>query len=285
MLTEALHGIVVSVGYGGDYLDVSLSHNRPMLDHCVVVTSPEDKDSQRIAGKHNCQLVITEDGNKDPGFTDNLPEEFGVRDAPKLTRYFNKGAMIERGLQQLPQNGYRIHWDADIVFPGNMRERLGTALYDRTAIYGCDRMNVIGWDAWQKLLASGWATKGFEHHHFLTYSINKMEIGSRLIYGDQGWLPLGFWTCWHGSSEYSGIYRTKTYPKGSNNAAHSDCQWALLRDRTKRIFVPEIIVAHLMTDDMSYGKNWNGRVTKKFGPPIPQKPDNSGKNKSASTSC
>jgi hypothetical protein len=263
MLLEPIYGIVVSDGYG-DFLDTSLSYNRPLFSRCVVVTSPKDKESQRVAGKHNCELVITEDGGKTGSTHDAMPE-FGV-DSP-ITRAFNKGAMIERGLQQLPQRGWRLHFDSDVVFPGNIRQRLGDADLDPSCIYGCDRMNVLGWDGWQKLLASGWASKGFEHHHFLTHSINRHEIGSRLIYGDQGWVPIGFFQLWHSSAEYSGIYRTRPYPTGSNNAAHDDVQFALRFDRKKRIFLPEFMVAHLCTEDTSYGKNWNGRITKKFGPP------------------
>lgn len=92
-----------------------------------------------------------------------------------------------------------------------------------------------------------------------------MEIGSRLIYGDQGWVPIGFFQLWHSTTEYSGIYRTKPYPTGSSNAAHDDVQFALRFDRKKRVLLPEFVVAHLMTEDMSYGKNWGGRRTKKFG--------------------
>lgn len=265
MLLEPIHGVVVCAGFS-DYLDVSLAHNRPLFTKCVVVTSPDDKETQRVAGKHNCTLVITEDGND----SDCVPDtpEFGV--TVPTTRPFNKGAMIERGLQQLPQNGFRVHFDADIVFPGNMRQRLGDACIDPTCIYGCDRMNVIGWDAWQKLIASGWAAKGFEHHHFLTHSISKHEVGSRLIYGEQGWVPIGYFQLWHHTAEYSGIYRTRTYSNGSNSAAHDDVQFSLLFDRKKRVLIPEFYVAHLMTEDTHYGKNWNGRVTKKFGPPDPK---------------
>lgn len=264
MLLEPIHGVVVSDGYF-DYLDVVLTYNRPLLNHCVVVTTPKDTQSQRVAGKHNCELVITEDGQKthDSDVDADILVEFGIKDKQK--RRFNKGAMIERGLQQLPQNGWRVQFDSDIVFPGNIRYRLDAALYDKSAIYGADRMNVVGETAWGKLLAAGWASRGFEHHHFLTYSIHQAEIGSRLIYGDQGWVPVGYFQVWHSSTEYSGIYRTRSYPTGSNNAAHDDVQFALRFDRHKRILIPEFLVAHLMTEDMAYGKNWNGRVTRQFG--------------------
>lgn len=283
MLLEPIHGVVCSVGYH-DFLDVALTHNRPLFSTQIVVTTPEDKQTQRVAGKHNCRLVISEDCRKDPGFVNTAGEVFGVP-PEKRTVIFNKGAMIERGLQQLPQNGWRCQWDADIIFPGNARERLGTALYDKSCIYGVDRMNVVGWDAWQKLLASGWGYKGFEHHHFLTYSINKSEIGSRLIYGDQGWCPIGFVQIFHSESEYSGIYRTRPYPTGSSTAAHDDIAFSLTYDRSKRVLIPEILVAHLMTPDMSYGKNWNGRVSRQFGPDKPENPDNIIRSKTISGSC
>jgi hypothetical protein len=255
-MREPIHGVVVSDGFS-DYLDIALSHSRPLLGHCVVVTSGDDKESQRVAGKHDCTLVVTEDGRQAGGF--------------------NKGRMIERGLQQLPSSGWRVHFDADICLPGNAARRLETALCDRACIYGCDRMNVVGWEAYQRLLGSGFATRGFEHHHFLSYSIDRAEIGSRLIYGEQGWVPIGFFQLWHAGAEYSGIYRTRPYATGAASAAHDDVQFALRWDRRHRVLIPEFLAAHLVTEDSSYGANWQGRKTRRFGPPGPRKPDPQGR--------
>jgi hypothetical protein len=166
-------------------------------------------------------------------------------------------------------NGLIIHncqFDADIVFPGNMRQRLGPALHDKSCLYSTDRMNVVGWAAWQRLIQSGWTARGFEYQHYLTYSIDNAAIGSRLIYGDHGWVPIGFLQIWHSSTEFNGTSRIRSYPTGSNNAAHDDVQFGLRWDRAKRVLIPEILVAHLLTDDAKYGVNWNGRKTKKFGP-------------------
>lgn len=260
MFLEPIHGVVVSSGYA-DYLDISLTQNRPQLNQCVVVTTPDDKESQRVAGKHGCLLIVTEDGSRYQG---EQRELFGTQD---LKRQFNKGAMIERGLQQLPANGWRLHFDADIVLPSSMRQRLKHALHDRQGLYGVDRMNVVGWDAWQKLVASGWPAKGFEHHHFLSYAVHGSDVGSRLVYGvDQGYIPIGYFQLWHHGVEYSDIYRTRPYSTTSSNAAHDDVQFALRFDRHHRHLIPEFIVAHLVTDDLKYGKNWGGRVSKRFGP-------------------
>lgn len=246
MLRESLHGVVVSDGYA-DYLDVSLSHNRRLLDHCVVVTSPADAESQRVAGRHACEVVVTEDGRKGGQFA--------------------KGAMIERGLQQLPEGGWRLHFDADVLLPGNALARLGEALYDRQSIYGVDRFNVIGWDGYQKLLQTGWAVRGWQAQHYLLYSVGGAEIGSRLIYHDQGWLPIGFFQLWHSEAEFAGIYRTRPYPTGSSSAAHDDVQFALRWDRRRRILIPDFLVAHLVTEDMTQRCNWGGRQSARFGPP------------------
>lgn len=246
MLREPLHGVVVSDGYA-DYLDVALTHNRRCLDHCVVVTSPADRESQRVAGKHACTLVVTEDGRRGGAF--------------------RKGVMIERGLQQLPEEGWRVHFDADVLFPGNAMERLGMALHDRACIYGADRMNVVGWAGYQRLLASGWAVRGWEYHHFLSYAIDRAEIGARLVYHDQGWVPIGFLQIWHSEVEYAGIYRVRPYATGSNSAAHDDVQFALRWDRPRRVLIPEFLVAHLVTEDMTQRCNWSGRRSARFGPP------------------
>ena len=257
MFLERLYGVTVSVGFG-DYLNVALAHNRPMLDRCVVVTLPSDKETQKIAGKHNCDLVVTVDGEgckpPPPGAT---PTQLGV---------FNKGALIERGLQQLPGDGWRVFFDADIVFPGNLRQHLEGALYDREALYGVDRINVVGWEEWQNLLATGWATKGFEYHHFLNYPPIGLKIGARLVYGEHGWVPIGYFQLWHASVETVDIYRVRTYPLSSPSAAHDDVKFGLRWDRHKRVLIPEVFVAHLQTGESSRGKNWNGRVTPRFGP-------------------
>ena len=246
MLLEPMHGVVVSDGYG-DYLDLSLTHNRQHLSHCVVVTTPEDKESQRIAIKHDCTPLIVS----------------GARPGGK----FNKGMLVERGLQQLPHDGWRLHFDADVILPGNFRKRLAMALYDKAAIYGTDRMNVIWPDGYERLIASGWTHRGWEHQHYLSHSIDKAEIVSRLIYGDFGWVPVGFFQMWHAESEFSEGARIRTYPLGSNSAAHDDVQFALRWDRHKRIFIPEFLVAHLVTKDSTYGANWNGRRTQRVGSP------------------
>lgn len=247
MFNEKLSLVTVSDMYA-DYLDVMLGHNRALVDHCCVVTTEDDKQSQRIAGKYDCILVKTDDSRKADGT-------------------FNKGMMIERGLLQLPSEGWHVHVDSDVVMPSNTRQRLAAALYSKDAIYGADRMNVVEWAEWAKLLATGWAARGFEHHHFLTHPINKAEVGGRLIYGEQGWVPVGYFQLWHASAEYTGIYRTRGYSNTSNSAAHDDVQFALKWDRHNRILIPELLVAHLMTDDVKYGTNWYGRRSKPFGPP------------------
>jgi hypothetical protein len=250
LIKEPIHGVVVSVGYA-DYLEISLTHNRPMFGHCVVATSPDDKESQRVAGRHACDVVITEVAKR------------RTQDG----KGFNKGAMIERALNQLPGFGWRIHFDADIVFPGNMLSRLTHALHDKEAIYGVDRMNVVNWEGYERLVGSGFTSRGFEHHHFLNHSIDRSEVGSRLVHHDEGWAPIGYWQCWHHDSEYSGMYRVRGYAAGSNSAARDDVQFALRWDRHKRILIPEFYVAHLVTDDSRYGANWKGRKTRPFAPP------------------
>lgn len=253
MLNEPLYGVMVSVGYA-DYADISLTHNRSQLDRCVLVTSPDDKESQRVAGKHACDLVITDDARR--------PRSGQPKDEVK----FNKGALVERGLQQLPNDGYRVHFDSDIIFPNNMRRRLGIRVKDKTCIYGVDRLNVLGEAKYLELLNAGIFTRGFEHHHFLTYPVRGCEVGGRLIFDDQGWLPIGYFQLWHASVEMSGVYRTRTYPTGSNTAAHDDVQFALKWDVDKRVLIPDFYVFHLLTDDCKYGANWNGRKTIPFNP-------------------
>ncbi len=96
MLNEPLYGVVVSDGYA-DYLDVCLTHNRPQLDRCVVVTSPGDHRTREVAGKHACDVVCTRDGRRPRSGVHAGTPTFGGKDKGAFagTQTFNKGAMID----------------------------------------------------------------------------------------------------------------------------------------------------------------------------------------------
>ena len=120
-----LEAVVVSVGFD-DLLAKSLSHNTKHLDTTIVVTSHDDVATQNVARDHGAIVVVTD-----------LFEKNG--------RNFNKGAAINAGFGHFQYHGWRMCLDADIVLPDNFRRVLfNHTTLDRSCIYGCDRIDVIG---------------------------------------------------------------------------------------------------------------------------------------------
>ena len=75
-----VEAISVCVGYA-DFLVATLPENLPVLDHMVVITSPEDEETRQVCRKFNVDHVLSEDYK---------------RGGP-----FNKARMINRVLDQI----------------------------------------------------------------------------------------------------------------------------------------------------------------------------------------
>lgn len=88
----------------------------------------------------------------------------------------------------------------------------------------------------------------------------RFPIGTRVaIDSFGGYIPIGFFQLWH-----AGSTEIKKYPEVHGNAARTDMQFALQWPRTKRSFLPELVVYHLESEPAPMGANWNGRKTKTF---------------------
>lgn len=252
MLIEA---VTVSCDYG-DFLSAVAPLNAPLFDRWIVVTKPEDSETRGVCAKFGLTCVLSED-HKLPGGS--------IGD-------FNKGAMVDRGLQLCSRNAWRLHLDADIVLPAQFRHFLRIAQVEqgKDSIYGFDRVNVSGWDQWQKLLASGWLHHSADLHHLNCVELPKgLPVGARWCSWRTGWVPLGYAQMWHSSQDEQGWAMTKHYPKNSGDACHSDTQHGMQWDRKRRVFIPEVVCVHLDSEKVHTGANWNGRKTKRFGPKSP----------------
>lgn len=227
-----------------DYLELTLTQNRSMLDHVVVVTTQDDDATRRIASAHGCDVLLTEEG-REPG-------------------RFKKGVMVERGLQQLPGDGYHVQMDCDILLPGNFRHALSHARMKAGPIYGCDRFDVVGPDGLESLRRTGWLDRGWQWQQYLRGVPNGFRPSSRLIHHEQGWVPIGFFQAAAASTMIGGATRYRSYPLHSSDAGHDDLQFALRWDRAERVFLPELLLGHLTTSDSKFGSNWNGRTTSRF---------------------
>ncbi|HEV7405164.1 MAG TPA: hypothetical protein VGO11_19630 [Chthoniobacteraceae bacterium] len=226
-----LEGVTCCVGFD-DILDVTLSLNHAHFDSFIVVTSHEDKATQKCAQKHGAHCVQTD-----------LFKKNG--------RKFNKGAAINAGFDRFQFHGWRMHLDADIVVPDNFRRLLFNHSHlERSCIYGCDRVDVVGRDALAKLRKelhrepqAAWRCLVNPRHH--------APPGARYVDPLRGYVPIGFFQLWHAHAQ-------KPYPYSLGTAAHDDVMFAASWPESHRRLLPTGFVYHLAAQAPKWGENWDG---------------------------
>lgn len=220
-----------------DFLSHTLPSNKFLFDRMVVVTSFEDKETQKICEFYHVKCIKTDDINSRKG-------------------EFCKGKAINVGLKELDMDGWVLHSDADMWYPPQTRLLLQQAELDKTMIYGCDRFIVTGKQAWNDFLEqpkSQHEANAYIHPH-------AFPIGTRVMHDFAGgFVPLGFTQLWF--PLISGIM---TYPEDHSNAGRGDTIFSQNWPRSKRGFLPEIIGYHLESTDSKMAANWSGRITSPF---------------------
>lgn len=232
----SVEAVVVCDKYS-DFLVQTLPHNKFLFDRIVVVTSWEDKATQRVCEFHHVQCIRT----------DELQSRKGE---------FHKGKGINAGLEALPLKSWAVHLDADIYLPPQTRLLLQAADLDPQFIYGIDRFLVRGFEAW-----AGFQSVPRLQHEDETYiHLGAFPMGTRVMHRHAGgYVPIGFFQLWN--PQVSGIRR---YPEEHTNAGRGDTVFAQLWPRNRRAFIPEIVAYHLESSDAANAANWNGRTTAPF---------------------
>lgn len=244
MIIEA---VTVCVNYG-DFLKAIVPFNLPSFDRWIVVTEAKDEETRMICAKYGLTCLLSEEHHRDG-------------------ELFNKGQLVDRGLQLCSKNSWRLHLDSDIVLPTMFKHFLKLANPDTTCLHGVDRININSWDMWQAFLKTGWLHHSAGLHHLNCIELPKgVPVGARWCSHRTGYVPLGYFQLWHASQDELGWAMTKTYPTNSGDACHSDTQHGMQWDRRKRVFIPEIIAVHLDSEKIHTGANWHGRKTRRFGP-------------------
>lgn len=231
--------VIISIGYA-DFLQETLPRNVGLFDKILVVTSKDDTATRELCRRYSVQVLLSEDHMRDGEF--------------------NKGRLIERGLQHLSAKGWRVHLDADIVLPSNFRNILKSSHLQEEKIYGCDRVMLRSRKEWDDLKNSTWLSNAY--HCMVHFPAS--QIGSRWCHESEGYCPIGFFQMWHSSQDLWNGVRIKPYPINHNDACRTDVQFALLWDRKHRAIIPELIAVHLESEPAKLGANWNGRTTKRF---------------------
>jgi hypothetical protein len=238
-----LEAVIVCVEYG-DFLATTLPANKHQFDRLIVVTSPEDKETQRVCRYYGVPHLQT----------DVLRTRWGE---------MHKAKGINKGLEQLDLDDWVLHLDADIVLPPTCRQLIERADLDKTCLYGCDRYQVPSWEAWQLHQAMPPLQQDNYHVHLDTFPIAPRFSGSRM----GGYAPPGYFQLWNAKA--SGVTR---YPEDHDDASRTDVLFTAQWWRNKRHLLPEFVVYHLESEQCPPGTNWEGRVSRRWGP-IPDERD------------
>jgi hypothetical protein len=92
-----MNAILVCVDYG-DLLNITLPYNRHHFDKVMVVTTPTDNETRRVARRNDAKLYVTNSFYDDGAL-------------------FNKWKALEEGLDELGRKGLLAIMDADVMWP------------------------------------------------------------------------------------------------------------------------------------------------------------------------
>ena len=231
--------VTTCVGYG-DILAHTLPRNKDHFDSLLVITAPEDKQTQKVCDYYRVPYHAT--------------DCFNAR-----WSQFCKGTAINEGLAKLDHDAWICHLDADIALPPNFYEALQHANLATHSIYGVDRVECKSYLDWMRFLDDPEPVVA-GNGYFIHTTHSPFPFGTRVKFDTAGgYIPIGFFQLWHADS---GILK---YPEGHSDAGREDSHFATLWPRDKRQLLPEIIVYHLESEAAEMGVNWKGRKTKPFG--------------------
>lgn len=235
-----IEAVTVCVDYS-DFLSETLPFTLSIVDRLIVGTTKKDERTRDLCRKYGVQTILT--------------------DEHRRQGTFNKGRLVERCLQHLSANGWRLHIDADMAMPHRTRHLLESAHLDECGIYGCDRVMVRSRKSWERLKSSAYMQHSYSS---IVRPPSEFDIGSRWVSENTGYCPIGAWQLWHSSEDEWRGTRIKRYPERHGSACRSDIQHSLQWDRRHRHLLPEIICVHLESKALPLGANWRGRTSPEF---------------------
>lgn len=233
--------VQVCVGYA-DFLCWTLPTNRHLFDNMVVVTTPADRDTQRLCEFWHVRCVQSE-----------ACYEGG---AP-----FNKAKMINAGLDALAGDAWVAHVDADIFLPPKFRHVLERLPLDEQTLYGMDRLMCDDFASWLRF----YTLPEVSNENDIYVHLRPFAPGVRISRVDDaacgGYLPVGYFQLFH---------RGRTglrYPEEHRDAGRTDMLFAMQFPRRRRQLLAEMVCIHLesRSPDGRMGANWAGRRTPAFG--------------------
>lgn len=222
-----------------DFLSWSILNNRNLFNRWIIVTDTKDQKTKDLCTYWGIECIQTD------VFYENGS--------------FNKYAGINEALKKV-KSGWVLFLDADIILPPHTKRVLDNLKLDKSNIYGIDRFDLRGINQWVEFV-----NQPFNLIDNWLVTSGSYPLGGRVVhvYGNgnnpafTGWKPIGFFQLAHTDS-------FSKYPDNCTGADHCDIEFANNYLRENRILIPEILAAHLISDDANWGSNWNSRITTQF---------------------
>lgn len=225
MYTEC---VIACVDFG-DFLATTLPWNREAFDRMVIVTSPEDEETKKVARQYNCVVVES------------------IRYREKQT--FNKGKLLNDGIKVCVGKGWLCLLDSDIILPKGFRKDFVSALAShkwwKSTLFGFHRYMCNSYEDWKHFVDRG-------HHH---WTLEKKRRPTQK--------PAGYLQMWyqHGMAmTYPENYPEEPDPYGG---FHGDLAFASKFAHCRHLDYP--LVIHLETR-AHYSTDRKGRKSPKWGP-------------------
>lgn len=243
-MIKRLEAVIVCVNYA-DFLAQTLPYNMRQFDHMVVVTDSRDRETADLCAHLGVECRSTDlffhQGDK-----------------------FAKSRAIDYGLAYLRGDDWVVHLDADIWLPPMARQLLEKTRLDADCIYGIDRVNCCGYDAWNRFVTS--EPRNSAHHQHIRNCLTippPFPMGARIVIPHyEGFLPIGFFQLWNAAR-----HPTRRYPLNHGSAERTDVLHSLQWPANHRRLLPDFIGVHLESKaGGKMGDNWSGRTTPRFGP-------------------
>lgn len=231
-----IEAVTICVNYA-DFLRWTLPFNKAQFDRIVVVTTPDDIETQNVCEFWHVETVLTE------SFYANGDK-------------FNKANGINDGLKRLSLDDWVLHLDSDIWLPPRTGGILRKLPLDPHKLYSIDRVNTANARNFFNFLEN---PVNQHSKTGLLYDLH-LEYGSRLLnLNEDGWTPIGFFQLWNPGE--SGVF---TYPNKHGAADRTDVEFSKRWKREHRELLAEIIALHLESESVAMGANWKGRTTRMF---------------------
>jgi len=220
-----IEAVTVCMNYA-DFLAQSIPHNIRHFDKWIIVTTPNDTETQKLCSYYGIDFIKTEAARLNWG-------------------EFRKGECVTLGLNELDKDDWLLLIDADTVLQPNFRRSFDILNIDneldKSCLYTLDRVRFESFEEWQEFISHP------------SYNLGNRARDGRFCL--PGFVPTGFFQMWHSST---GVLQ---YVHQWIECGGEDIRFSYLWPRNKRVFVPETTCYHLASGPEC---NWLGRKSKPF---------------------